>query len=346
MIKYIGSKRALLTQIAAAISAALPDGGTVCDLFSGTARVGHALKKQGFRVWSNDHNAYAHVLATAYVQADRERWLDKADSVLAELRAVTPAAGWFTRTFCEDARYFTPENGARIDAMRDRLTAMGLEPELEAIALVSLMEAADRVDSTAGLQMAYMKSWASRALKPLELRMPDILPGVAAGPCRATRADAVELAPSVEADLVYLDPPYNQHSYLGNYHCWESLVLWDKPETYGVANKRIDVRTRKSAFNSKPGIAPALAAVIEGVKAPNLIVSFNDEGYLSREQLVQMLSSRGEVQVIEIQHPRYVGARIGIHNPRGEKVGAVGRLRNVEYLFVVSDRRLNLADAA
>ena len=346
MIKYIGSKRALLAEIVRAISGVLPDGGTVCDLFSGSARVGHALKKLGFRVLSNDHNAYAHVLATAYVQADRERWLEKAEAVLAELRTVTPEAGWFTKTFCEDARYFTPENGARIDAMRDRIAAMALEPELEAIALVSLMEAADRVDSTAGLQMAYMKSWASRALKPLELRMPDVLPGVAAGPCKATHADAVELAPSVEADLVYLDPPYNQHSYLGNYHCWESLVLWDKPETYGVANKRIDVRTRKSAFNSRPGIAPALQAVIEGVKAPNLIVSFNDEGYLGRDQLVQMLSGRGEVQVIEIARPRYVGARIGIHNPKGEKVGAVGRLRNVEYLFVVSDRRIDLADAA
>ena len=156
----------------------------------------------------------------------------------------------------------------------------------------------------------------------------------------------VKLAPEVEADLVYLDPPYNQHSYLGNYHCWESLVLWDRPETYGIANKRIDVRTRKSAFNSKPGIAPALQAVIEGLKAPNLIVSFNDEGYLGRDQLVAMLSGRGEVQVIEIARPRYVGARIGIHNLKGEKVGAVGRLRNVEYLFVVSERPVRLADAA
>lgn len=346
MIKYIGSKRALLTQIATAIRGRLPDGGTVCDLFSGSARVGHALKREGFRVWSNDHNAYAHTLATAYVQADRERWLERAEAVLAELRAAPPEAGWFTKAFCEDARYFTPTNGALIDAMRDRIAAMGLEPELEAIALVSLMEAADRVDSTAGLQMAYMKSWAARALKPLELRMPDILPGAAGGPCRATRRDAVELAPEVEADLVYLDPPYNQHSYLGNYHCWESLVLWDRPETYGIANKRIDVRTRKSPFNSKPGIAPALQAVIEGLKAPNLIVSFNDEGYLGRDQLVGMLSGRGEVQVIEIARPRYVGARIGIHNPKGEKVGAVGRLRNVEYLFVVSERPVSLADAA
>lgn len=346
MIKYLGSKRALLPPIVEAVKGLLPDGGSICDLFSGTARVGHALKGQGFRVWSNDHNAYAHTLATAYVQADREVWADRAAAVLADLAATTPEPGWFTRTFCEDARFFHPENGARIDAMRDRIDAMGLEPELEAIALVSLMEAADRVDSTAGLHMAYMKSWAPRALKPLTLRMPDLQPATASGPCRATHADALETAGRFEGDLVYLDPPYNQHSYLGNYHCWESLVLWDKPETYGVANKRIDVRTRKSAFNSKPGIGPALEAVVDAIRARNLIVSFNDEGYLSRDQLVRILSARGHVQVVEIARPRYVGARIGIHSPKGEKVGTVGRLRNVEYLFLVTQRPVVLPVAA
>lgn len=346
MIKYIGSKRAMLEPLTGAIAALLPDGGRVCDLFSGSARVGRDLKAKGFQVWSNDHNAYAHTLAVAMVQADRERWLAPAEAILAELRTLKPQAGWFTQAYCEQARFFHPDNGARIDAMRERIEAMGLEPELKAVVLVALMQAADRVDSTAGVQMAYMKQWAPRALKPLELRSPDLLPGVAAGPCRATRADAVELTPQIEADLVYLDPPYNQHSYLSNYHVWESLILWDKPETYGVANKRIDCRTRKSPFNSRPGIGPALAAVIDGLKAPNLIVSFNDEGYLSREALVAMLSARGPVRVVEIPHPRYVGARIGIHNPKGEKVGTVGRLRNVEYLFLVGDRAAALPEAA
>ncbi|WP_395944727.1 DNA adenine methylase [Brevundimonas sp.] len=345
MIKYIGSKRALLGHVTGAVAGVLPQGGRVCDLFSGTARVGHALKKQGFQVWSNDLNAYAHMLATAYVQADRERWIDKAETVLDELRLVKPEAGWFTQAFCHDARFFHPDNGAVIDAMRDRIEVMDLEPELKAVVLVSLMEAADRVDSTAGVQMAYMKQWAPRALKPLVLRTPDLLPAVG-GPCRATRGDAVEMAEQVEADLVYLDPPYNQHSYLANYHCWESLVLWDRPETYGIANKRVDVKTRKSAFNSRPGIGPALRSVVERIRAPNLIVSFNDEGYLSRADLVEMLSSRGHVQVVEIAHPRYVGARIGIHNPKGVKVGQVGRLKNVEHLFVVTDRPLELPVAA
>ena len=37
------------------------------------------------------------------------------------------------------------------------------------------MEAADRGDSTAGVQMAYLISWAKRALKPIELRLPALL---------------------------------------------------------------------------------------------------------------------------------------------------------------------------
>ena len=343
MIKYIGSKRALLGQVGAVIQAVMPEGGTVCDLFSGSSRVGHHMKKLGYRVWSNDHNAYAHTLATAYVQADRELWAEKAEAVLAELREVPAKAGWFTRMFCEEARFFHPDNGARIDAMREHIETMDLEPDLKAVVLVSLMEAADRVDSTAGLQMAYMKQWAPRALKPLQLRLPDLVPAVQGGPCKATQADAVDIAPQIDAELVYMDPPYNQHSYLANYHCWESLILWDKPETYGVARKRVDVRERKSAFNSRPGIKPALEAVIANLKAPNLVVSFNDEGYLSRADLEDMLSSRAHVQVLEIPRPRYVGARIGIHNLKGERVGEVGRLQNVERLFVATQHPVDLS---
>lgn len=338
MIKYIGSKRALVNHILSAIDDQLPQGGVVCDLFSGTSRIGHALKGEGFGVWSNDHNAYAHTLATAYVQANRTRWLDPAEKLLDELSTVPPHHGWFTEDYCEKARYFTPKNGARIEGIRNRIQELNVDQELKAILLVSLMEAADRVDSTAGIQMAYMKTWAPRALNDLKLRMPDVLPTVPGSPCRATQADALEIAPDIKADLVYLDPPYNQHSYLGNYHVWETLVRWDRPETYGIANKRVDVRTRKSPFNFRHGTAPAMRTLIDRLQSPNLIVSFNDEGFLSREDLVGMLSTRGPVTVLEVERPRYVGARIGIHNLKGEKVGVVGRLRNIEQLFIVGER--------
>jgi adenine-specific DNA-methyltransferase len=346
MIKYIGSKRALLTQILSAIGAAAPAGATVADLFSGTARVGHALKGAGYRVLANDHNSYAHILATCYVQADADHWAEPARKILDDLQRLPPRADWFTETYCVAARYFHPDNGARIEAVREAILKLGAEPELEAVLLTSLLEAADRVDSTAGLQMAYMKRWARRALNPLTLRLPAMQPRPAAGACAAFCGEAEQVAATLDCDLAYLDPPYNQHSYLRNYHVWETLVRWDQPEVYGVANKRTDCRTRISAFNSRPGIGPALARTIAALRCPTLVVSFSDEGYLKRAELEAMLAPRGHVQVVEIPYGRYVGAKIGIHNPQGKKVGTVGRLTNIEYLFVVSEQRIALPQRA
>jgi adenine-specific DNA-methyltransferase len=342
MIKYIGSKRALLNHILSAVGAVVPPGSTVADIFSGTARVGHALKAAGYRVISNDHNTYAYVLAKCYVEADAEIWSAKAEKVIADLARVPGSPGYFTETFCVRSRFFHPKNGERIDAIREAIAAMSMEPELEAIVLVSLMEAADRVDSTAGLQMAYMKSWAPRALNDLELRLPKLLPRPAAGRCKALCGDAEVIAASIEADVAYLDPPYNQHSYLGNYHIWETLIRWDKPEVYGIACKRVDVRERKSAFNSRPGIRGALERTVSALSSPILIISFNNEGYLGREEVEQVLKKRGHLEVIELTHERYVGAKIGIYNLKGEKVGKIGHLQNKEYIYVVSDRKISL----
>ncbi len=342
MIKYIGSKRALLRHIMAAIGEIAPEGATVADLFSGTARVGHTLKAAGYRVIANDHNAYAAALATCYVQADRERWEARVPAILADLGRLPGRAGYFTETFCVRSRFFQPKNGERVDAIREAIATMAAEPELEAILLVALMEAADRVDSTAGLQMAYMKRWAPRAYNDLELRMPALLPRPAAGACQALMGDAQEVAGTIEADVAYLDPPYNQHAYLANYHVWETLIRWDKPAVYGVACKRVDVKSRKSAFNARGAIGPALARTIAALRSPSLVVSFNNEGYLAREAIETMLASRGQLRVIELDHARYVGARIGIYNPAGEKVGRVSHVRNKELLYVVTPRPIEL----
>lgn len=349
MIKYLGSKRTLIPSILEAVASVRAGPATVLDLFSGTSRVGHALKRAGYRVLANDHNAYAHTLAKCYVQADAEDVLEEAGRIVADLNAmvrrVRVSGDFFTETYCRQSRFFHPKNGPRIHAVRERITRLGLEPELEAIALVSLMEAADRVDSTTGVQMAYLKAWAPRAHNDLCLRVPDVLPRVEAGSCRAFCMDAFdamrELSP--EADVVYIDPPYNQHSYLGNYHIWETLVRWDEPEVYGTACKRIDCRERKSAFNSKRLIRDSLAEVIDACRAPAMVVSFNDEGYLTRDELESMLKPRGRVRVIERDYKRYVGAQIGIYNPRGEKVGRVSHLRNTEMLFVVTPRLVRAA---
>ncbi len=337
MIKYIGSKRVLTGAIAELIGG-VHGVRTVADLFSGTSRVGHALKGMGYRVIANDSASYAHCLARCYVQSDRGKVERHARMLIDELNSMKGEAGYFTATFCEAARFFRAENGARVDAMREAIARKGLEPDLESVVLVSLMEAADRVDSTTGVQMAYLKKWAPRAMNEIELRMPDVLERPSAGRCEAMMGDALDAARAIggEADLVYLDPPYNQHSYLGNYHIWESLVRWDKPEVYGVARKRVDCKARKSDYNSKVRAEGALRELIGAIECPNILVSFNDEGYIGRGAMEEILGTRGEVLTIARDFKRYVGAQIGIHNPKGERVGTVGKLRNTEYLYLVT----------
>ena len=309
---------------------------SVLDLFSGTARVGHALKAAGWRVVANDHNAYAHALARCHVEADAEDVLADAKQLVSELNALPGSPGWFTETYCVRSRFLHPRNGARIEAIRNRIEELSLPPVLEAVMITALMEAADRVDSTTGVQMAFLKSWAPRSLKDLELRVPAILQRPAAGPCRALRTDALAAAAEVETDVAYLDPPYNQHSYLGNYHVWETLTRWDQPETYGLACKRVDCRERTSDFNSRRRIHGALRDAIERVRAPHLVVSFSDEGAVTPDEIATMLAPRGDVVRLDLPGPRYVGAKIGIHDPKGRIVGRVGRLHNVEHLFLAS----------
>jgi len=335
MIKYIGSKRTLLPSLLEVL-AAFPELQHVADVFAGTSRVGHACKQTGLRVTANDHNAYAHCLAQCYVEADLEDVERDAKRLLRELQGLPGRAGYFTTTFCERSRFFQPHNGARVDAIRDEIERKGLPPLLHAVVLTSLMEAADRVDSTCGLQMAYVKQWAPRSYNTLELRMPAVLPRAAAGGCRALRMDANAAVREVEADVAYVDPPYNQHSYLSNYHIWETLVLWDAPEVYGVACKRVDCRERKSNYNSKRRHTEAFADLVRATSAPLLVVSFNNEGYQSRSQLEQVLSAHGDVFVITKDFKRYVGAKIGIYNPSGDKVGTVSHLRNEEHIYLVA----------
>ena len=181
--------------------------------------------------------------------------------------------------------------------------------------------------------MAYVKQWAKRASNDLELRLPDLL----AGTGRAVRGDAVTAAPTLGSfDLAYLDPPYNQHRYFTNYHIWETLVAWDQPEYYGVACKRIDARDEdtKSAFNRKREMPSALTAAISGVDAEVVVVSYNDESWVTLTELRDMCAVHGDVVALAFDSKRYVGAQIGIHNPSGERVGKVSHTRNFEYVLV------------
>lgn len=334
MIKYLGSKRLLvgvIGEIASAVGAR-----TALDLFTGTTRVAQELKGRGLHVTATDIASYAAVFAECSIGTDATTIdLGLLDELLGELTALPGRRGYVTETFCEQARYFQPHNGMRIDAVRDAIEDLGSDHPLRPVLLTSLLDAADRVDSTTGVQMAFLKQWSPRSHDELTLRRPALLPG----PGTAMQGDAHELARILpRVDLAYLDPPYNQHRYFTNYHVWETLVRWDAPEHYGIACKRVDAREEhtKSVFNRKREMPQALRSLIASVDAEVVVVSYNDEAWVRPEEMTDWLREAGheEVGVLAFDSRRYIGARIGIFNGAGEKVGRVGRLSNTELVFV------------
>ena len=345
MIKYIGSKRRLvpvLSQICRAAGAR-----TALDLFTGTTRVAQAFKAQGVHVTAADSARYAHVFALTYVEADAASTdMGALRAAVDHLNALPGADGYVTETFSRQARFFQPHNAARIDAVREAIEAEFAGSALHAMLLTSLIEAADRVDSTTGVQMAYVKQWAPRSFNALELRVPELLDG----PGRAVEGDALELAPCLgHFDLAYLDPPYNQHRYFTNYHVWETLVAWDAPEAYGVARKRVDARdpSTRSAFNSKRTMPGALASVVASVDCDLLVLSYNDESWLDLGELEAVCAQPGPrgggpraVATLAFDSARYVGARIGIFDPSGRKVGRVSHVSNQELLVIAGETDL------
>ena len=338
MIKYIGSKRRLVPVLGDLL--ALSGAETALDMFTGTTRVAQEFKRRGAHVTAVDTARYSEIFAQCHIATDAAD-VDKDDlrEALQYLSRLPGRPGYFTETFCVKSRYFQPFNGERVDAIRDALETELRGNPLYPILLTSLIYAADRVDSTTGVQMAYVKEWAPRSFNPLELRVPDLY----TGPGLALRADACQVARDLPmVDLAYLDPPYNQHRYFTNYHIWETLVAWDSPDYYGIACKRTDSRdpSTKSPFNAAREMPRALRQVITDVRAEVLVLSYNNESWVTLEDLVEMCSHRGHVGVLAFESKRYVGAQIGVYDPSGKKVGRVSHLRNVEYVLVAGPRDL------
>jgi adenine-specific DNA-methyltransferase len=338
MIKYLGSKRTLipaLTQLGAASGAK-----TALDLFTGTTRVAQAFKKLGMTVTASDVASYSECFGKTWIELDANavKHSELSDAIF-ELDGLKGEAGYFTQKFCLEARYFQPKNGERVDAIRDRIETDYRDSWLYYPLLTSLILGADRVDSTTGIQMAFLKGWASRSGKAIELRDPELLGGSG----QSIRGDALEIVKDLPpVDLAYLDPPYNQHRYFSNYHIWESLVRWDMPETYGIANKRIDARdsAMKSPFNSKKTMAKALEQLVDDLKCETMVLSYNNESWLSRSDLIDMASKRGHVEIIDFDFKRYVGSQIGVFNKAGQRVGVPGAKRNIEHIVIAGEKNI------
>ncbi|HEY8470283.1 MAG TPA: DNA adenine methylase [Longimicrobiales bacterium] len=315
-MRYIGNKTRLLGFINRVLASRGIRGGTAVDPFTGTASVARALKRQGFRVVAADIMQYAYVFARAYVEVSTEPDFSRLESelagapptlhgVIAHLNRLPPEPGFIHCHFSPEGaegrihgrRYFTPENAARIDAVRatlHRWHAAGLlDDDGLHVLLAALLEAADRVANTTGVYAAFVKSWQPNALRPLHLRAPTLLPG---NGCRAFRSDALDLVRDLPPfDLLYLDPPYNTRQYPAYYHIPELIALgWfgDAPTLRGKTGLLPDA-DKRSDWARRGRCEEALATLVSTARWRRLVMSYNTEGIIPERAIERILKECG-----------------------------------------------------
>jgi len=298
----------------------------ILDVFTGTTRVAQAFRSKGWHVTTSDLSWAAEAYAHAFVQRTAASGA-RVGALIQELRAVEPQSGWITTTYCDVVtpdggvvKMWKPVNGQRADAMRERIREWedsGYCSHHEAMILVTcLVFALDKVDSSVGVQQAYLKTWAARASNSLEL----IDLPFYDGPVGTHIVGDALVNPYPAATVAYLDPPYSAHSYATYYHIWDSIVRWDRPAVGLKTNRRIDRvsnsveedESMKSAWNSKRTALEAFLMLVSRLPVKYVVISYNDESLVPLDALVENLKGAYQTVIVKkIPYKRNIMAQIG-----------------------------------
>ena len=340
LIPYIGNKRKLLDIIHQAIDMTEVDGGSFVDLFSGSTVVARFAKKLGFRVLANDWEPYSEQIAIGTIVNNKEPpflQLGGCENVFRMLNDVKPIEGYITKHLCpeddqnlnheEDRLFFMRKNGMKIDAMRELISSWTNDEKISSeefgYLMASLAYSVSYVSNTSGVFKGFHRGWGGsngtaqyRICSDIELR-PAILFDNGEKNI-STREDAGKLVFELTnilgeiPDIVYLDPPYNQHPYGSNYHVLNTVTLWDKPDfpkkiTRGTKSAiRLDWRTdRRIAYNSQRRAAQEFQELIDNITAKFILTSYSTEGNIPLEEMMRILGSKGSLRIVKREYVRY-----------------------------------------
>ncbi|HEX5593535.1 MAG TPA: DNA adenine methylase [Solirubrobacterales bacterium] len=337
-IEFLGSKRRLLDFLTQRIGHHAQEGQHFADLFCGTASVAGAFRGLGLRVTANDHLALCSTIAEARLLNDglpRFEGLLGADeipadearhpylTVLSLLNELPPGDGFVYRNYSPASlqhgavsrMYFTEENARRIDAIRGRIEDW--EPYLSrgerSLLIADLLKAASLCSNTAGTYGCFLKRWKPRALDLLQLA-PSSRPSSKGAGHSVFREDAEDLAGSLEADVVYADPPYTKRQYAAYYHVLETIARYDDPELVGKTGLR-PWAEESSDFCYRRKAPAALERLVGRIRARHFFLSYNADGQIADEEIREILSDRGKLTVAEVPYQRYRSSRLPHRGP-------------------------------
>ena len=218
-----------------------------------------------------------------------------------------------------DRVFYTAENARRLDDYRRLIDTV--PAAFRDLLLGPLLSAASIHANTAGVFKGFYKNRETgvgqfggtgsdalvRIRGTIELAVP-VLSDFSCD-CTVMQRDANEAVRLVRGlDLAYFDPPYNQHPYGSNYFMLNLIVNYRRPERISRVSG-IPADWRRSGYNVRSRARDLLADLVRHTDAAFLLVSFNDEGFLSPGEMNAILGREGTVEVVEIPYATFRGSR-------------------------------------
>lgn len=359
-IKYTGSKREIIPTLLELVRPLKVR--TIFDGFSGTTRVAQAFKKSGYTVYSNDVAVWSKVFGECYLLNKREA--SYYQPVLDHLNKLSGKAGWFSERYGGEPnggnavdqdgkkKMWQLHNTIKLDAIREEIDNIAEDEIEKSVLLTSLIYAMDKVDSSVGHHVSYLKAWAPRAFNTMHMAVPKLIIDDKAH--QVFNNDIFDLLDDIEVDLAYYDPPYGSSNelmppsrvrYASYYHIWKTVCLNDRPNVLGAANRREDVSDviagsifedfRKN-HEGRYIVIDALKRLIEKTRAKYIVLSYNNNGRATFNAIIEVLRElKMQCSIIEMDYRKNVMATMAWTNVwlNGNEI------KNKEFLFLIQKEK-------
>ncbi|MCH4458763.1 MULTISPECIES: Dam family site-specific DNA-(adenine-N6)-methyltransferase [Bacillales] len=343
-MRYIGSKATLLDEIKKLLDSKVNGNEkTFLDLFAGTNSVAEFFKKD-YKILTNDNLYFSYINSKAVIENNNKLLFNKLTFNPFEFLnddkniKLYKKSEYYTKNYTPigNAMYLTEENGRRVDFIRNTIEDWNEQGYLDHneyyYLLSSLIESIPYVSNITGTYGAFLKHWDKRALNKLEIKPLPVLNNNKNN--KAFNQDSNELVRNVEADITYIDIPYNNRQYASNYHLLENVARHNKPDLNGKT-KIFDWSYLKSKYSMKSKAFTSLEDLISNLNTTHIIFSYNDEGIISYEDLVELFkkySVDNTVEIVKIPYRKYKS-----------KVTSK-KIELYEYLFYIQRKDMPLDD--
>ena len=335
ILTYIGNKRLLLNEInyhIIKIKKNLNKNKIISlDLFSGSGVVSRLFKQHSSLVCSNDLELYSAIINKAYLGNSSEFQSNVFDYYLEFLIKQyrdNPIEGIIATNYCPkddfdikdgERVFYTHRNGIFIDTIRHYVDL--IPSYYRTLILAQLLVKASIHANTSGVFKGFYKdsttgigAFGGNGKNALTRIMGDIVleqPIFSNFECDSivTQEDAENYAGKVkDIDIAYLDPPYNQHPYGSNYFMLNLIARNEFPNEISRVSG-IPKDWNRSNFNINKQALISFEHIIATLDSKYIIISYNNEGFISFQEMLNMLNKYGNVEYENIKYNAFRGSR-------------------------------------